>query len=249
VFLADGPVLLAEAVEAGAEIDSVYAEPAGLDAPAVRAARDLGVPVHPVRDGTLARTLDLRNPQPVVAVVRHRPPTLSEVVAVGSEAAPLLVLVELQDPGNAGTLVRVAEAAGCRGVVFTSHSVDVTNPKTVRATAGSLFRVPVVTEVGVEEVLDACVAAGLATVATVRGDGDAYDRAELPLPLALLVGSEAHGLDPGVIGRCDHRITIPMAGQVESLNAAVAGAVVLFELARRRRSGSNWRGSPAGGPQ
>jgi TrmH family RNA methyltransferase len=254
VFLADGPVLLAEALDAGADLESVVVESAAAHSDPVTRAGDAGVAVRVVEDGVLARVLDVVTPQAVVTVVRRRTPPLEQVVSGSPDGAPLLVLVGLQDPGNAGTLVRVAEASGCRGVVLTANSVDLTNPKTVRATAGSVFRVPVATGPPVEEVLDACDAAGLATWATVRGGAEDaaaedYTRADLGGPLALLVGSEAHGLDPAVARRCRGRLTIPMSGRVDSLNAGVAGAVVLFEAARRRRSATEWRGVGGSGPQ
>ncbi len=178
-------------------------------------------------------------PQSVVAVARARPHDLPHVVAAAvAEGAPLLVLVGLQDPGNAGTLVRVAEAAGCAGVVLTEHSVDLFNPKTVRATAGSLFRVPVAQDVPVDALLSACAAAAVPVVATAAVDGTDPSDAPLGGAAAVLLGSEAHGLADDLVVRADARVTIPMAGQVESLNAAVAGAVLAFEAARRRRTAS-----------
>ena len=214
----------------------MYVEPAASDDPAVRAAGAAGVPVHPVPEGALKKVLDLVTPQAVVAVARAVAATLASVVAAASAAgAPLLVLVELQDPGNAGTLVRVAEAAGCAGVVLTERSVDLYNPKSVRATAGSLFRVPVVQDVTVDDVLAACAAAGVPTLATVAVDGTDPESSPLDAAVAVLLGSEAHGLAAELVARADARVTIPMVGKVESLNAGVAGAVLAFEAARRRR--------------
>ena len=214
----------------------MYVEPAASDDPAVRAAGAAGVPVHPVPEGALKKVLDLVTPQAVVAVARAVVATLDSVVAAASAAgAPMLVLVELQDPGNAGTLVRVAEAAGCAGVVLTERSVDLYNPKSVRATAGSLFRVPVVQDVTVDDVLAACAAAGVPTLATVAVDGTDPESSPLDAAVAVLLGSEAHGLTAELGARADARVTIPMVGKVESLNAGVAGAVLAFEAARRRR--------------
>lgn len=230
-------MLLAEALAAGVGLDGVYVEPAASDDPAVRAAGTAGVPVHPVPEGALKKVLDLVTPQSVVAVARASVVPLADVVAAAASAGtPLLVLVELQDPGNAGTLVRVAEAAGCAGVVLTERSVDLHNPKTVRATAGSLFRVPVVQDVGVEAVLEACAASGVPTLATVALDGADPESSPLEGAVAVLLGSEAHGLAGDVVARADARVTIPMVGSVESLNAGVAGAVLAFEAARRRRA-------------
>lgn len=219
------------------QLDGVYVEPSGSDDPVVRAAGAAGIPVHPVPDGSLKKVLDLVTPQAVVTVARAAVASLESVVAAASTVgSPLLVLVELQDPGNAGTLVRVAEAAGCAGVVLTERSVDLYNPKTVRATAGSVFRVPVVQDVTVDAVLAACVAADVPTLATVATDGADPESSPLDGGVAVLLGSEAHGLADELVARTDARVTIPMVGRVESLNAGVAGAVLAFEAARRRRA-------------
>lgn len=238
MFLVDGPVLLAEALRAGAELDEVYAEPDALDDPSVRAAAAAGVSLHEVAPGGLAKVLDLRSPRGVVAVVRSTRSGLDEVLGRAlREGRPVLVLVSLQDPGNVGTLVRVAEATGCAGVVLTTGSVDLHNPKTVRATAGSVFRVPVVEAVGLDDVLAGCRANGLPVVATVGRGGSAPEDARLGGAVAVLVGAEAQGLPDDVVAACDDTVTLPMEGRVESLNAAVAGSAVLFEAARCRRTG------------
>lgn len=237
MYLIDGPVLLAEALASQVEIETLYVEPEALNHESVWAARASEIAVREVTRGALKKVLDLGTPQDMVAVARQSGATLDGAIgaALASER-PLLVLVELQDPGNAGTLIRVAEASGCAGVVLTERTVDLYNPKTVRATAGALFRVLAVTDVGIDEVLTSCEGAGLATWATVVLDGAAAENAPLSGAGALLVGSEAHGLDAGVVQRCQVPLTIPMEGEVESLNAAVAGAVVLFEASRQRRA-------------
>ncbi len=215
----------------------MYAEPGALEHPAVGAARAAGAPVREVVDGALAKVLDLVAPQSVVAVARQRTVAVEELLARAvADRRPVLVLVELQDPGNVGTLVRVAEGSGCAGIVLTERTVDVHNPKVVRAAAGALFRVPVAEGVEAGALLDACAAAGLATWATERSGGVVLDEADLSGASALLVGSEAHGLPEAVGARVGHRLTIPMAGRVESLNAGVAGALVTFEAARQRRA-------------
>jgi RNA methyltransferase, TrmH family len=260
VYLVDGPVLLAEAVDAGVPLVAVYVEPVGLQLAAVREARRRGVPVAEVVEGALAKVLDVVTPRHVVAVAR--PPTfeLREVLG-GTLDRPVLGLVGVQDPGNAGTLVRVAEAAGCAGVVLTTGSVDVHNPKCVRATAGSLFRVPVVEGVTVDSLLAGAAAAGRAVVGTVGPEAGPADGAGPSLVAApedvdltggplLLVGSEAHGLDGEIVGQCDLAVSVPMEGRVESLNASVAGAVVAFEAARQRRAHrpADRGGQPSGRP-
>jgi TrmH family RNA methyltransferase len=149
---------------------------------------------------------------------------------------PVLVLVDVADPGNAGTLLRSAEAAGATAVVFCAGSVDPFNPKTVRSSAGSLFHVPVVDGVEARAVLAALGAAGVHRVGTVARGGVALAEARLEPPVALVLGSEAHGLPDGLDALLDERVTIPMAGRAESLNVAMAGTLVAFEAARRRPS-------------
>jgi TrmH family RNA methyltransferase len=147
----------------------------------------------------------------------------------------VLALVDLADPGNLGTLVRAAEAAGGAGVVVSGTTTDPFGPKAVRAAAGSLMRLPVA-EVGDPiEMVEAIRRCGRLVVATVAAGGSAPDSLDLTGPLALVVGSEAHGLSDALIARCDTTSTIPLAASVESLNAAVAGSIVLFEVARQRR--------------
>jgi TrmH family RNA methyltransferase len=246
VFLVDGPVLLAEALDAGIELETLYVEPDALDHPAVWDARDAGVRVRDVTRGALRKVLDLTTPQDMVAVAPQRPATFARLVSAARDTdRPLLVLVELSDPGNAGTLIRVAEAAGCVGVVLTERTVDLYGPKTVRATAGAIFRVPVAVEVPVQELLDACEAADVPTWSTVVDGGVQLEHAPIAGAGALLIGSEAHGLDAEVAARCTTALTIPMEGGVESLNAAVAGAVVMFDAARQRRAVA--AGEPSGG--
>ncbi|HEX8804212.1 MAG TPA: RNA methyltransferase, partial [Acidimicrobiales bacterium] len=157
------------------------------------------------------------------------------------------------DPGNAGTLLRSAEAAGAGAVAFCDSAVDPYGPKCVRASAGSLFRLAVVRDAPVDDVLVALRAGGVTSVATVptdlaagegAGAGDAdptlgavpYDRVDLASrPVAVLLGNEAHGLHPALTVPVDRVVTIPMAGATESLNVAMAGTIVCFESLRQRR--------------
>jgi RNA methyltransferase, TrmH family len=248
VFLADGPVLLAEALAAGADVQRVFAESDCLEDPAVLAAREAGLTVVETAPGALAKVLDLKAPRGVVAVVAAAPSSVDEVLDLASTGGrPVAVLVALQDPGNVGTLIRVAEAAGCAGVLLTSGSVDLHNPKTVRATAGAVFRVPVVDHVDENSVLEGCQRRSVPVLATIGSGGTSLYEAPLGGAVAVLLGAEAHGLAPGLVERCDGTLTIPMDGGVESLNAAVAGSIVLFEAARRRGSaGTDGERSGAG---
>jgi TrmH family RNA methyltransferase len=253
VYLVDGPVLLSEALEADAIVRTVYVErdaARGAVHAAVDAAAGAGVRVREVLPGALAKVLDLTTPQDVVAVVERTEAALGDLVAeAAGTGRPMLVLEAVADPGNVGTLVRSAEASGCVGVVLVGACADRFNPKTVRSTAGAIFRVPVAEIADIDELAEASSAAGIAVVGAAGGTGQLPERCELRGAVALLIGSEAHGLSAAARGRCDRTVAIPMEGRVESLNAAVAGSVLAFEAARQRRAadGAATLADPSGG--
>jgi TrmH family RNA methyltransferase len=180
-------------------------------------------------------------PQPVLAVARRRPPTLTDVVARpggdGDEPSLLVVGVDVRDPGNAGTIVRSAEAAGAQGVIFCRGSVDVTNPKTVRASAGALFHVPVVEGCDPQEVLGVLGDVGQMRIAAVAHGGERPDRVDLCRAVALIFGNEAQGLPADVLAGVDTAVTIPMPGRSESLNLGMAASILLYEARRQRATG------------
>lgn len=171
-------------------------------------------------------------PPGLVAVCRQVDVSLTEVL----DPTPrmLAVPVEISDPGNAGTLIRVADAVGADGVVLAGDSVDPHNGKCVRACAGSLFHVPVARDRDIDGVLSALRGAGITVLATTaKGEVDLDDADEiLRGPVAWLFGNEAHGLDPSVATRADHQVRIPIHGRAESLNLAAAAAICLYASAR-----------------
>ena len=190
--------------------------------------------VFDLAPGVMERVADTVTPQPVMAVVPYVDVPLDAVLG----ASFLVVCVELRDPGNAGTVLRSAEAAGAEGVICCVGAVDVYNPKTVRASAGSLFHVPVVVGGDPVSVLHTLSRQGLRTLgATPRGGTD-YTSTDLTAPFALVVGNEAHGLPPAVEEALSDRLTVPMSGRAESLNVGMATAVLCFEAARQRREAS-----------
>jgi TrmH family RNA methyltransferase len=233
-FVVDGPTLLADALDAGVPVDEVVAEPrCPRELLAQAAAR--GARIHRVAAGVLARVTDTVTPQPVAGVARFEE-TAPDVAA--RAAAPLaLVLVGVADPGNAGTLLRSAEAAGAGAVLFCDESVDPYGPKCVRASAGSLFRLVVVRSAPSHLALRDLRAHGFSVVATLARGASVYDQADLAGPVALVLGSEAHGLPAAVTRLVDRAVTIPMAGRTESLNVAMAGTILCFESLRQRRAG------------
>jgi RNA methyltransferase, TrmH family len=236
-YVIDGPLLVGDALDAGVPLDEVVAEP-GAPAPLLDRLAAAGVPVRSVAAGTLARATDTTTPQPVAAVALLPGRSVAATADAAAIAGPLaLVLVGVGDPGNAGTLLRSAEAAGAGAVFFCDGSVDPYGPKCVRSSAGSLFRLAVVRDAPSAAVLGALAERGVATVGTLaRGAGAAYDRADLTGPVAIMLGSEAHGLPAAVADRVDMAVTIPMAGPTESLNVAMAGTILCFESLRQRRA-------------
>lgn len=228
--------MLAEALKAGTVLEGVYAEP-DADPELITLVRGGGVAVTAVAAGSLRKVLDLVSPQSVVAVAEQCRADLRSLLEDARRLRrPVMALVGIQDPGNAGTLVRVAEATGCAGVVFTEGSVDPWNPKTVRATAGALLRVPVSEGVAPGTLIKLAGDLGAPLVATITHGGGAPEDVDLSGASVILVGSEAHGLPPELREAAQVAVTIPMEGEVESLNAAVSGALLGFEAARQRRA-------------
>ena len=180
----------------------------------------------------LERVADTVTPQPVAAIVARTDVQLSAL----NGAEFVVVCVDVRDPGNLGTILRVAEASGAGGVICCEGSVDAFSPKTVRASAGSLFHVPLVAGGDSLEVLDRMGRWGVHRLGTNAHTGTPYDSVDLTVPAALVLGNEAHGLPADLAEHLDGTVTIPMAGRTESLNVGMAAAVVCFERARQRRA-------------
>lgn len=233
-FVVDGPTLVSEALRSGVDVVEVYAEP---DAPGdvVRAAQEAGVPVRATVAGALAKVTSPVHPQPMAALVSLPPGAAGGWDHVGDLHGLVLVLVGVADPGNAGTLVRVAEASGAAAVVSCADAVDLWNPKCVRASAGSLFRVPVVVAGDGADCVRHLRSEGMTVIACDLGAGSTHDRTDLRGDVAVLLGNEAHGIAADVSALADRIVSVPMAGQVESLNVAMTGTVLAFEAARQRR--------------
>lgn len=234
LFLADGPKSVEGALARPGCVTEVFATTdatqryAGL---ADRAA-EAGASWTLVDDRALASLSDSVTPAGVVGVCRALDRPLADLL----DASPLLVAVcaDVRDPGNAGTVVRCADAAGADLVVLAGTSVDAYNPKTVRASVGSLFHLPLAVEPDAAAAIAALRSAGLTVLATA-GDGEVglYD-ADLAGPTAWLFGNEAHGLPAGIAALADHRVAIPIHGRAESLNLSTAAALCLYESTRRR---------------
>ena len=226
----EGARLLGEALAADVSVEAVFIV-AGTHDPMVERARERGVPVGVLEAGVMERVVDTVTPQPVLSVAGFLDVT-EEALAT---ATLVVVCVDIRDPGNLGTVLRSAEAAGAGGVVCCDGSVDIYNPKVVRASAGSLFHVPVVAGGEPVEVLERLGAARMQRLGTAAQSGESLDEIDLRTPVAFVLGNEAHGLPEQLDPCIDRRVTIPMLGRTESLNVGMAAAVLCFEAARQRR--------------
>jgi RNA methyltransferase, TrmH family len=229
-FLVEGAQAVAEALAEDGRLLSLFVSDE-LDPLAVRA-RQAGVPVDHVSERVMERLTSTVTPQGVVGIA----PFVD--VGVGALTSPgaVAVLHEVRDPGNAGTILRSADAAGATGVVFAGSSVDAYNPKGVRASAGSIFHVPIVRDIGTQDALSSLRAKGFAVIGMdMHGDEDLFE-AELPRSSAFVFGNEVHGLPSEILGAADRRVRVPHAGRAESLNLAAAATVCLFEWVRRGRT-------------
>ncbi len=190
-------------------------------------------PVHFVTDKAAKSLSDTVTPVGLVAVCAMPTPSLDDVLA--NSPCLVAVAVETSEPGNAGTLIRLADAMGADAVVLAGHSVDPYNGKCLRASAGSIFALPVLEVADTAALVDDLRTAGLRVLATTLDGELSLDDADLSVPTAWLFGAEAHGLAPDVAALADARVRIPMSGSAESLNVAAAAAICLYESARASR--------------
>jgi TrmH family RNA methyltransferase len=226
----EGMTLLDDALRAGIAVDELYVSEATYDRePRLRDLEERGTPVYLVDERTMHKISNLQTPPGVVAVTR----TLYTSHAHVLRRSLTLVLADVSDPSNAGTLLRSAEAFGVRGVLFGSGGVDPYNPKVVRGAMGALFRLAI----AVTNAQEFAVQAKRHGVQVLGLDAQGEDLRDVALaaPAAVVVGNERRGLGAWD-GACAQRVAIPMSGSVESLNAAVAGSIALYELSRGLRS-------------
>ena len=193
-----------------------------------------GIRYEVVTEEVMRRMSDTGTPQGILAVAGQ--PETSEEEILGASSAHILFLEKLQDPGNLGTILRAGEGAGVTGVIMSADSADVFNPKVVRSTMGAIFRMPFCVSEDILASIRRAKEKGITVFAAHLRGAVNYEEADFTGPLAFLIGNEAQGLSESAAGLADVKIRIPMAGQVESLNAAVAAAVLSFEAARQRRT-------------
>lgn len=234
-FVAEGAKVISEALASQAAVEALFFGPEAEQSPAERAVLDLaaasGVRCFRLGEGVLERVADTVTPQGILGIVS----VVDVDLAALSPGNLVLVLEDVRDPGNVGAIIRSADAAGADGVILLSGTADLYNPKVVRASAGSIFHLPIVTEADPAAVVEQLHLAGVTVLATVMSGGIDYALDEWPGQSALVFGNEANGVSAALIAACDATISIPIEGAAESLNVAMAATVLAFESARRRR--------------
>jgi TrmH family RNA methyltransferase len=229
----EGPNLIEEALLAGLRMPTVF-----VSDDAQNLLEGLRLPVHTevlvLPRELLAPALATETPQPIAALIEQPSWSWPHLLGKQKDSAPLiLALAGLQDPGNLGTIVRSAEAFGATGIVCLPGTVSAWNPKAVRASAGSVFRVPLI-DAGIEEWVAALRRAEIPLLTTARHGAAPVDQADLAGPVALLIGNEGNGVPEAVAAHAGGAISIPCPGPVESLNASIAASILLYEAARQR---------------
>jgi len=225
--LLDGDHLVDEAIAARVPLKFVLVR--ATDAPIASRARDAGADVHAVTADVIAAASPVRTPSGVVAIARWRPRPIAEVLR--SASGLVLALIDVQDPGNVGSVVRSADALGAAAVVAAGASADPGGWRALRAAMGSTFRVPVC-RANVDALFDGARAHRARIVATTVGDGDRLDRLHVKGLTVVMLGNEGTGLPDAVVRRADARLRVPMRPGVNSLNVAVTAALILYEAGR-----------------
>jgi RNA methyltransferase, TrmH family len=236
-LLLDGVHLVAEAQQAGATIRMVAVAASRMESDTEEAAlaRSLergGTEVIAASDQVLEAMSPVRTPSGIVAIAERTPVTVQHICRT---AAFILAAIDVQDPGNLGSLIRAAEAGGVTGVLVTGRSAHPFSWKAVRGSMGSVLRVPVAAAPSVDGVLSCMKNSGVRTIAAVPRDGVEPAAVDWRGRIGLLLGGEGPGLAPEVVAASDQRVTIPMQPPVESLNVAAAGAILVY-AARQQRS-------------
>jgi len=238
-ILLDGLHLLSDALAAGVPIaaaaapDAFWESPSGV--PLARALEAVGAQLYAASPAVIEAASPVKTPSGIVAVARWQPAGPGQVL----EAQPALVvcIVRVQDPGNVGAIIRSADAAGATGVVVSAGSADPFGWKALRGSMGSAFRLPVAAGARVEDVCGEARRRGVRILSTTPSSGIGLHDADLTGPVLILVGGEGAGLPQPLQDAADARLTIPMRPPVESLNVAVAAAVILYEARRQRPGG------------
>jgi TrmH family RNA methyltransferase len=231
----EGPDAIEAALTCGSPLDELYVDFDALDGRGrdlVDAARRVGTGVFGVTGSQLARVADAGTPQPLLAVAPLLDTSLERIPSTGI----IVVAHDVRDPGNVGTIIRSADAAGASGVIVSGSAVDVFNPKVVRATAGSLFQLPIAIASSLEDVAAVLRQHGGRLLASVVRGGLSYRQLQPTGLTAIVMGNEARGLSSDDVSLCDESVSIEMPGRAESLNVSIAAALLVFAACEAHRN-------------
>lgn len=232
VFIAEGPKMIEEAPRE--RIEKVYAAAGYFEKYRERLSLE-GLDYELMEDSVFRAVSDTQTPQGILAVIRQQRSSLEEMLR---PERPLLILLEnIQDPGNLGTILRTAEGAGATGVILSRGCVDLYNPKTIRSTMGSVYRVPTLYAEDLSQIAATLHEKGVRTFAAHLAGKNNYDQEDYRGGSAFLIGNEGNGLTEELSACAGTLIRIPMEGRLESLNAGVAASVLMYEAYRQRRQG------------
>ena len=224
----EGPRLIREAQDSGLNVAALFVR-SDVSADGLGE----GVPTFTLDQPAFRKIQTTESSQGLIALIRVKPSTLSAIISKAA-GGPIVVLSRLQDPGNAGTILRVAESFGACGCIAITNTVALYNSKLVRASAGSVFRLPCAWDVTLENAAAEFRAAGISIIGTSPRASDAIDHWDWRKPTAILVGNEGNGLNAEDIQLCDAVLRIPLRPPVESLNSAIAASVILYESFKQR---------------
>lgn len=232
IFVVEGTKMFREAPKS--RIEKVYISESFYEKKSQELDFD-GLKVEVLSDKVFSHVSDTKTPQGILCLVKQKETRFSDMVE--GDNPFLMVLDNLQDPGNLGTIIRTAEGAGVTGIIMSRDTVDVYNPKTIRSTMGSVYRMPLLYEDDILGLLDKLKNSGITTYAAHLEGRNHYDEENYRKGCAFLIGNEGNGLRPEVSEKAEVWIKIPMHGQVESLNAAIASSILMYEANRQRRKG------------
>ena len=235
VFLIEGVKMVEEALRDNLGVKMVIASPSLVQhhgKGVLKLAESRSVEVLWISERLMDTLAESKTPQPVMAMVAMK--TSSEQSLLANEACLIIMAHQLQDPGNLGTIIRTAEAVGASGVAITSNTVDPFNPKAIRASMGSILRVPIVHSMDASAFIKTCKQQGFQTVATVLTGRKTHFDIDLTNPTVIVLGQEGAGLPADIMADIDLQVRIPMASTIDSLNVATAAAVILYEAFRQR---------------
>ena len=240
LFIAEGMRLVEDILRSKAEIKYVFFVKSSLENQRMAKIVDSlcicngKIKLYEVSLAVYEKMAETNEPQGIMAVVQQKSYVLNEFILPDNPF--LIVLDNVQDPGNIGTIIRTAEAAGCHGVIMTKGCADIYSGKTVRATMGAMFRLPIISNVLYDEIFSFLKAKSIELFTTEITNGVEYYKENYVLPLALVFGNEGNGISTEMLSKSNKKIYIPMSGLGESLNVGVAAGIIMYEVFRQRNS-------------